>query len=69
MRYGVATMSSIDKFIGLFCRIASLLWGSFVKENYNCIDPTNMSHPIASICILICGIFRYAYCGIFLRQL
>jgi len=30
--YGVATISRIDKIIGLFCRIASLLWGSFAKE-------------------------------------
>ena len=28
----------IDHFIGLFCRILSLLWGSFAKETYDCID-------------------------------
>ena len=28
-KYGVATVSRIDKIIGLFCRILSLLWGSF----------------------------------------
>ena len=33
--YGVATVSRIDKIIGLFCRILSLLWGSFAKETYN----------------------------------
>jgi len=49
MSYGVATVSSIDQIIGLFCRIASLLLGSFAKEAYNLIDPTHRSH---SICIL-----------------
>jgi len=34
------------KIIGLFCRIASPLQGSFAKETYNVIDPTNQSHPI-----------------------
>jgi len=44
--FGVALVSRIDKIIGLFCGIASLLYGSFAKENYNFIDPTNRSHPI-----------------------
>ena len=44
--YGVATVSRIDKIIGLFCRILSLLQGSFAKETYDFIDPTNRSHPI-----------------------
>jgi len=44
--YGVATVSSIDKIIRLFCRISSLLWVSFAKETYNFIDPTSQSHPI-----------------------
>jgi len=43
--YGVATVSRIDKVIGLFCRIASLLYVSFAKETCNLIDPTNCSHP------------------------
>jgi len=33
--YGVATVSRINKSVGLFCRIASLLQGSFAKETYN----------------------------------
>jgi len=33
--YVVATVSRIDKLIGLFCRIWSLLQGSFAKETYN----------------------------------
>jgi len=41
-----ATVSRIDKIIGLFCRIASLLYFSFAEETYNLIDPTNCSHPI-----------------------
>jgi len=31
--------------VGLFCRISSILWGSFVKETYNFKEPTNHSHP------------------------
>jgi len=42
----VVTVSRIDKITGLFCRIYSLLWGSFEKETYNFIDPTKLSHPI-----------------------
>ena len=33
---------------GLFCRIWSLLQGSFAKETYNFKEPTNRSHPIYS---------------------
>jgi len=47
-RYGVATVSRVDKNIGLFCRISSLLYGSFAKETCNFIDSTNQSHPIAA---------------------
>ena len=47
--YGVATVSRIDKIIGLFCRVSSLLLGSFAKETYNLFDPTNQSHPILHI--------------------
>ena len=34
---------------GLFCRIQSLLQGSFAKETYNLKEPTNRSHPICNI--------------------
>jgi len=44
--YGVATISKLLKIIGLFCRISSLLWGSFAKETYNCKEPTNRRYPI-----------------------
>ena len=75
--YGVATVSRIDKIIGLFCRMLSLLKGSFAKETYNSIDPTNQSHPIGLTCSttqfpclfsrqvsfvgLICSSLRYIY--------
>ena len=32
--------------IGLFCRILSLLQGSFAKETYNLKEPTSRSHSI-----------------------
>ena len=44
--YGVATVSRIDKIMGLFCRISYLLQVSFAKETNHFIDPTNQSHPI-----------------------
>jgi len=44
--YGVATISRLLKIIGLFCRIWSLLQGSFAKETYNFKEPTNCSYPI-----------------------
>ena len=44
--YWVATISRLLRMRELFCRIQSLLQGSFVKETYNFIDPTNRSHPI-----------------------
>ena len=53
----MATISRIDKIIGLFCRIASLLWGSFAKETYDFIDPTSISHPIASQMTRVTGIY------------
>jgi len=46
--YGVAADSRIDKITGLFFRIMSLLQGSFTKETYNLIVPTNQRHPIAA---------------------
>jgi len=47
--YGVATITRLLKIIVLFCRIASLLWGSFAKETYDFKEPTNRSHPIWQI--------------------
>jgi len=47
-KYGVATSSRLFKIIGLFCRISSLLQGSFVKETYHFKEPTHHSHPICA---------------------
>ena len=44
--YGVATIIRLLKMTGLFCRILSLLQGSFAKETYNFKEHTNRSHPI-----------------------
>jgi len=46
--YGVATIDRFLKIVGLFCRISSLIEGSFAKEIYNFKEPTNPSHPIPS---------------------
>jgi len=35
------------------CRMLSLLQGSFTKETYNFIDPTNQSHPIHVLTIYL----------------
>jgi len=44
--YGVATIGRLLKIIGLFCRISSLLQGSFAQENYDFKEPTNRCHTI-----------------------
>jgi len=44
--YGVATISSLLQILGLFCRISSLLLGSFAKETYDFKETPNRSHPI-----------------------
>ena len=43
----MATVSRLLKIIGLFCRIQSLLQGSFVKETYHFKEPALRSHPTA----------------------
>jgi len=59
--YGVALVSRIDKFIGLFCKRA--LWNRrySAKETYNLIEPTDRSHPISThmyrrsgVCVCVC---------------
>ena len=67
MCYGVATISKIDKIIGLFCRIASLLWGSFAKETCNFINATNSSHPIMCRLHRSFSTIRVVYSGMFVR--
>jgi len=46
-------ISRIDKIIGLFCRILSLLYGSFAKETYVFREPTNRSHPMSHFIMVI----------------
>ena len=43
--YEVATIRRLLEFIGLFCKILSLLQGSFAKETCVFKEPTNHSHP------------------------
>ena len=44
--YGVASISRIDKIIGLLCKRALLKRLYSAKETCNLIDPTDRSHPI-----------------------
>jgi len=44
--YGVASVSSIDQIIGLFCKTALLKRRYSAKATCNFIDPTDRSHPI-----------------------
>jgi len=66
--YAVATISRLLQIVGLFlqnivsfaeyrlfCRISSLLQGSFAKETYNFKEPTNRSHPICAVGIVVLG--------------
>jgi len=45
--YGVATVSRIDKIIGLFCKRDLQKRRYFAKETYNLIDPTDRSHSVS----------------------
>jgi len=47
--YGVAMISRLLKNSGLFCKIWSLLWGSFARETYGSREPTTRSHPIVNL--------------------
>jgi len=50
---GLASIRRLLKITGLFCRIPSLLYGSFAKETYNLKEPTNRSHPMAASRVLL----------------
>ena len=55
----VATIGRLLKIIGLFCRISSLLTGSFAKETYNFKEPK---------CVFLwpcCGIHEYTYACVY----
>ena len=62
LRYGVATISRLLKITGLFCRILSLVQGSFAKETYNFKEPTNRSHPVPEWRELSLLLFEIATC-------
>jgi len=47
--YGVASVSRINKIIGLFCKRALQKRLYSAKEIYNLIDFTNCSHPRLAI--------------------
>jgi len=54
---GVASVSRINKIIGLFCKRALQKRRYSAKETYDFIDPTDRSHPI---CVLhICDMTHY----------
>jgi len=60
--YGVASVSRIDKIIGLFCKRAVYKGLYSAKETCNLIDPTNRSHPInTKICIYLTHTHTHAY--------
>jgi len=61
LRYGVATNSRLLEIVGLFCKISSLLQGSFAKETYNFEEPTDRSHPIPSVRKAHTHICQYTY--------
>jgi len=44
--YVVATIRRLLKIIGLFCGISSVFEGSFAKETYHFMEPTNRNHPM-----------------------
>ena len=51
--YGMAATSRLLQIMGFFCRLSSLLQGSFAKETYDFKEPINRSHPI--VVGLFCG--------------
>ena len=49
----MATISRLLKIIGLFGKIALLKRRYSAKETYNLKKPTNRSHPIATVGLLV----------------
>jgi len=49
IRYGVASISTIDKITGLFYKRALSKRRCSAKETYNLIDATDRSHPIRAV--------------------
>jgi len=57
--YGVASVSSIDKIIGFFCKRALYKRRYSANETYKLIDPTDRSHPThvcahTCFCVWVC---------------
>ena len=54
--YGVASVSRIEKIIGLFCKRALSKRRYSAKETYHLINPTDRSHPkcVACACACVC---------------
>jgi len=51
--YGVPSISRLLKITSLFCRIPSLLLGSFAIETYSFKEPTSRSHPTCTY-VFVC---------------
>jgi len=66
--YGVATIRRLLKIIGLFCRISSLLLGSFAKETYNFKQTTNRSHPVCRVNDIVYSTFVFIKICIILKD-
>ena len=71
--YGVASVSRINKIIGLFCKRVLYKRLCFAKETYNLIDTTDRSHPIDAsfsvavqikvrMCVCVCRCMRICVC-------
>ena len=60
LSYGVATIRRLLKITGLFCRRALEKRGYSAKETYIFKEPTNRSHPINDLSILL--ICVWAFC-------
>ena len=63
--YGVASISRLLEIIGLFCRISSLVQGSFAKEACNFKRIHTRNHPIAVtthafVCVNRAQVYIYA---------
>jgi len=57
--YGVATMGRLLKIIGLFCKRAIYKKLHSAKETYNFKEPTNRSHPITHILLIVTSQITY----------
>ena len=70
--YRVASVSRIDKIIGLFCKRALYKNRYSAKETYNLIDPTDRSHPTVEatrcthvylyMCVCVCACVCVCVC-------